>query len=109
MLAICFDGDSVMQWQHPPLAAIVEPDTADPAAPPCNNHTACCHSQGAMLFVLLPQVCFAMYMPNLVKFFLYSCHISGSLLVDSLIALLSSEIHCASNFCRNFFWTSELQ
>lgn len=54
------------------------------------------------------QVCFAMYMPNLVKFFLYSCHLSGSLLVDGMIALLSSEIHCARNFCRNFFWTSKL-
>ena len=53
------------------------------------------------------QVCFAMHMPNLVKYFLYSPHASGNAVADAFIALLRSEIHCARNFTRNFFWASE--
>jgi hypothetical protein len=48
-----------------------------------------------------------MHMPNLVKYFLYSAHVSGNWVADGFIALLRSEIHCARNFTRNFFWASE--
>ena len=82
-------------------------------------HASACGKRDHLLLLLLllllrgiaatslPQVCLAMYMPNLVRYFLYSNHVCGSLVADFLIALLRSEIHCAANFCRNFFWTSE--
>ncbi|WIA21867.1 hypothetical protein OEZ85_004243 [Tetradesmus obliquus] len=55
---------------------------------------------------VVDPVCFAMHMPNLVKYFLYSPHASGNAVADAFIALLRSEIHCARNFTRNFFWAT---
>jgi hypothetical protein len=49
-----------------------------------------------------------MYMPNLLRNFFYVPHRCGVLLMDVIMALVSSEVHCAANFCRRFFWTSKL-
>eukprot|EP00775_Hariotina_reticulata_P006009 gene6009-6246_t len=61
------------------------------------------HIYRPLCFYLVMEVCFAMFMPNLLKFFLYTAHNTSNRLVNFLMAVLSSEIHCARNFCRNFF------
>jgi hypothetical protein len=48
-----------------------------------------------------------MFMPQLIRNFLYSWHRSGCLAIDVIMALVSSELHCSSTFSRRFFWTSE--
>uniref|UniRef100_A0A383VKF9 AB hydrolase-1 domain-containing protein n=1 Tax=Tetradesmus obliquus TaxID=3088 RepID=A0A383VKF9_TETOB len=55
---------------------------------------------------LMDPVCFAMFMPHLIRNFMYAWHVSGCLLIDVIMALVSSELHCASTFSRKFFWTS---
>ncbi|KAF6264039.1 hypothetical protein COO60DRAFT_1698505 [Scenedesmus sp. NREL 46B-D3] len=62
--------------------------------------------QAVRSLAVVDPVCFAMHMPNLVKYFLYSAHVSGNWVADAFIALLRSEIHCARNFTRNFFWAT---
>jgi hypothetical protein len=48
-----------------------------------------------------------MFMPDLVRNFLYGhtkCH---SWLLECVLRLVSSELHCCAHFSRGFFWTSE--
>lgn len=54
-----------------------------------------------------PQVCFAMFMPDLIRNFLYTRHNSGCIVIDVIMALVSSELHCTRTFSRRFFWTGE--
>jgi hypothetical protein len=53
------------------------------------------------------QVCFAMFMPNLLRNFLYVQHNSGCWWLDLLLRFVASELHCCANFSRKFFWSSE--
>lgn len=48
-----------------------------------------------------------MFMPDLVKNFMYARHKSGCLFIDIIMALVSTELHCRTVFSRQFFWTSE--
>lgn len=53
------------------------------------------------------QVCFAMFMPNLLRNFLYARHKSGCWWLDLILRFVASELHCCTNFSRKFFWSSE--
>lgn len=53
------------------------------------------------------QVCFAMFMPNLLRNFLYVRHNSGCWWLDLILRFVASELHCCTNFSRKFFWSSE--
>eukprot|EP00879_Flechtneria_rotunda_P023592 GHRR01024959.1.p1 GENE.GHRR01024959.1~~GHRR01024959.1.p1 ORF type:complete len:452 (+),score=112.94 GHRR01024959.1:201-1556(+) len=55
---------------------------------------------------LLDPVCMAMYLPDLVKNFLYTRHDSGCLAVDLIMALVSTELYCSATFSRHFCWSS---
>lgn len=55
----------------------------------------------------VPQVCFAMFMPNLLRNFLYARHNSGCWPLDFIMRLVASELHCCANFSRKFFWSSK--
>lgn len=48
-----------------------------------------------------------MFMPNLLRNFLYTLPWTGYPMLDLIMWLVSREIHCAATFCRNFFWTGE--
>lgn len=50
---------------------------------------------------LLDPVCFAMYMPRLIRTFLYAkSPNSGNWLLDQALLLVAKELHCATTFCR---------
>lgn len=46
-----------------------------------------------------------MYMPTLLRNFLYNIPKSGNHLMDFLMWLVSRELHCTATFCRNFYWS----
>jgi hypothetical protein len=48
-----------------------------------------------------------MFMPNLLRNFLYARHSSGCWWLDNLLKFVASELHCCANFSRKFFWSSE--
>ena len=45
------------------------------------------------------------FLPHLLRNFLYVRHYSGVWLLDAIIALISSELHCAAALSRGFHWT----
>lgn len=52
------------------------------------------------------QVCFHMYLPDLLTTFLYTrSFTSGHMLLDAVMRCVSTEVHCTAAFSRNFFWT----
>lgn len=48
-----------------------------------------------------------MFMPNLLRNFLYARHNSGCWVMDRVLRFVASELHCCANFSRKFFWSSE--
>lgn len=50
---------------------------------------------------LMDPVCFAMYMPRLIRTFLYAkSPNSGNWLLDQALLMVAKELHCAATFCR---------
>lgn len=50
---------------------------------------------------LMDPVCFAMYMPRLIRTFLYAkSPESGNWLLDCALQMVAKELHCAATFCR---------
>jgi len=48
-----------------------------------------------------------MFMPNLLRNFLYTRHNSGCWPLDFIMQLVASELHVCANFSRKFFWSSK--
>jgi pimeloyl-ACP methyl ester carboxylesterase len=55
--------------------------------------------------MLVDPVCFAMYMPTLLRSFLYRLPSSGAPIMDMLMWVVARELHCVAAFCRGFFWS----
>jgi hypothetical protein len=51
------------------------------------------------------QVCFAMFMPTLLRNFLYQPPATGNALADFAMASAARELHVAASLSRGFFWT----
>lgn len=89
-----------------------------------NDITSCCligHSYGTAVgsrllqqvperiqqLCLIDPICFAMFMPNLLRNFLYESPRSGSWLGDFMMVSAARDLHVSATLSRRFFWSGE--
>jgi pimeloyl-ACP methyl ester carboxylesterase len=56
---------------------------------------------------LIDPICFTMFMPNLLRNFLYESQQSGSLLGDFMMMSAARDLHVSATLSRKFFWSGE--
>jgi pimeloyl-ACP methyl ester carboxylesterase len=54
---------------------------------------------------LIDPICFTMFMPNLLRNFLYESPRSGSLLGDFMMMSAARDLHVSATLSRRFFWS----
>lgn len=89
-----------------------------------NDITTCClvgHSYGSAVasrllqqaperiqqLCLIDPICFAMYMPTLLRNFMYEWPGSGSWLGDFMMISAARDLHVSATLSRRFFWSGE--
>lgn len=89
-----------------------------------NDISSCClvgHSYGSAVasrllqqaperiqqLCLIDPICFAMYMPTLLRNFMYEWPGSGSLLGDFMMISAARDLHVSATLSRRFFWSGE--
>jgi pimeloyl-ACP methyl ester carboxylesterase len=56
---------------------------------------------------LIDPICFTMFMPNLLRNFLYESPRSGSWLGDFMMVSAARDLHVSATLSRRFFWSGE--
>lgn len=70
------------------------------------NDTECVIASAASTCPCL-QICFAMFMPNLLRNFLYESPNSGSWVGDFMMLSAARDLHVSATLSRRFFWSGE--
>eukprot|EP00878_Enallax_costatus_P008311 GHUV01008689.1.p1 GENE.GHUV01008689.1~~GHUV01008689.1.p1 ORF type:complete len:717 (+),score=294.35 GHUV01008689.1:916-3066(+) len=63
------------------------------------------HPQKILQLCMIDPICFSMFMPNLLRNFLYESPRTGSLFGDFMMMSAARDLHVSATLSRRFFWT----